>query len=147
MILSTQSAYRQHHLPIIWSTWHHMLCILWLTGFHHVGWVGKIYNCKYLKQNYYYYYFSMNTGSFLGVKSGQDVTLTPYPFLVSWSWKSRAMPLLPAWAVRLYKACKRVHFTTTLTITTTNMTKMTGFIPHLHRLEGIKTSQKVLKSG
>jgi len=42
------------------------------------------------------------------------VTLTPHPFLVPWSWKSRATPLLPLWAVRPLQslsACTRVHFT------------------------------------
>jgi len=42
----------------------------------------------------------MNTGSFPGVKSGWGVTLTPHPVLVPWSWKGRAIPLLPLWAVR-----------------------------------------------
>jgi len=28
------------------------------------------------------------------------VTLTAYPLLVPWSWKSRAIPLLLLWAVR-----------------------------------------------
>jgi hypothetical protein len=35
-----------------------------------------------------------------GVKSGRGVTLIPHPLLVPWSWKSRAIPLLPLWAVR-----------------------------------------------
>ena len=35
-----------------------------------------------------------------GVKSGWGVTLTPHYLLVSWSRKSRAIPLLPLWAVR-----------------------------------------------
>jgi len=59
----------------------------------------------------------MGTGSFPGVKSGRSVTLTPHPLLVPWSWKSRAMPLLPLWAVRPVQslsACTRVHFTFTL---------------------------------
>jgi hypothetical protein len=38
---------------------------------------------------------TMGTGSFPGVKSAQGVTLTPHPLLVPWSWKSRAIPLLP----------------------------------------------------
>jgi len=38
---------------------------------------------------------TMGTGSFPGVKSGQGVTLTPNPFLVPWSRKSKAMALLP----------------------------------------------------
>ena len=43
---------------------------------------------------------TMGTGSFPGVKSGRGVTLTPYPLLVSWSRKRRAIPLLPLRAVR-----------------------------------------------
>jgi len=35
----------------------------------------------------------MGTGSFPGVKSGRGVTLTTHPLLVSWSRKSRAIPL------------------------------------------------------
>ena len=53
-------------------------------------------------------------GLSLGVKSGRGVTLNPYPPLVQWSRKSRAMPLLPLWAVRPVQsvsACTRVHFT------------------------------------
>ena len=38
---------------------------------------------------------TMGTGSFLGVKCGQGVTLTPHPLLVLWSRKSRSIPLLP----------------------------------------------------
>ena len=56
----------------------------------------------------------MGTGSFPGVKNGRGWTLTPHPLLVPWSWKSRATPLLPLWAVRPVQslsACKRVHFT------------------------------------
>jgi len=57
---------------------------------------------------------TMGTGSFPGVKSGQGVTLTPHPLLVPWSRKSRAIPLLPLWAVwplQSLSACTRVHFT------------------------------------
>ena len=43
---------------------------------------------------------TMGTGSFPGVKSGQGVTLTTHPLLVPWSKKSRAIPLLPLWAIR-----------------------------------------------
>jgi len=42
------------------------------------------------------------------------VTLTPYLLLVPWSWKSRAIPLLPLWVVwpvQSLSACTRVHFT------------------------------------
>jgi hypothetical protein len=51
---------------------------------------------------------------FPGVKSSWGVTLTPHPLLVPWSWKSRAIPLLPLWTVRpvqTLSACTRVHFT------------------------------------
>ena len=57
---------------------------------------------------------TMGTGSFPGVKSGRGVTLTPHPLLVPWSWKSRAILLLPLWAVRPVQsvsACTRVTFT------------------------------------
>ena len=59
---------------------------------------------------------TMGTGSFPGVKSVQDVTLTPHPLLVPWSRKDRAIPLLPLWAVRPVQslsACTRVTFTFT----------------------------------
>ena len=51
--------------------------------------------------------------SFPGVKSGRGVMLTPHHLLVPWSRKSRAIPLLPLWAVRSVqslRACTRVHF-------------------------------------
>jgi len=57
---------------------------------------------------------TMGTGSFPGVKSGRSVTLTAHPLQVPWSRKSRAIPLLPLWAVRPVQslsACTRVHFT------------------------------------
>jgi hypothetical protein len=57
---------------------------------------------------------TMGTGSFLGVKSGQGMTLTSHPLLVPWSRKGRAIPLLPLWAIQPLQslsACKRVHFT------------------------------------
>ena len=56
----------------------------------------------------------MGTGSFPGVKSGRVVTLTPHPLPVPWSWKCRALPLLPLWAVlpvQILGACASVHFT------------------------------------
>ena len=40
----------------------------------------------------------MGTGSFLGVKYSQSVLLTTHPFLVPWSWKSRAITLPTLWA-------------------------------------------------
>jgi len=58
----------------------------------------------------------MGIGSFPRVNSGRGVTLTPYPLLVPWSWKGRAIPLLPLWAVRSvqsFNACTRVRFTFT----------------------------------
>jgi len=62
---------------------------------------------------------TMCTGSFLGMKSGRGVALTPHHLLVLWSRKSRAIPLLPLWAVRTVQslsACTRVHFTYTLQV-------------------------------
>ena len=49
-----------------------------------------------------------------GVNSGRVVTLTPHALLVPWSWKGRAIPLLPLWSVRPVQslsACTRLHFT------------------------------------
>ena len=63
---------------------------------------------------------TMGTGSFPGVKSGRGVTLTPHPLLVSWSWKGRAIPLLPLRTVRPVQslsACTRVTFTFTFLFT------------------------------
>jgi len=57
---------------------------------------------------------TMGTRSLPGVKSGRDVTLTPHPFLVPWSWKGRVIPLLTLWTVRPVQslsACTRVRFT------------------------------------
>ena len=51
-------------------------------------------------------------GLISGVKSGRNVTLTLHPLLVPWSRKSRAIPLLPLWAIRPVQslsACTRVH--------------------------------------
>jgi len=42
----------------------------------------------------------MGTGSFPGVKSGRGVKMTPHHLLVQWPRKSRAISLLPLWAVR-----------------------------------------------
>ena len=56
----------------------------------------------------------MGTGSFLGVKSGRGVTLTPHLLLVLWSRKSRVISLRPLWAVRPVQslsASTRVNFT------------------------------------
>ena len=71
----------------------------------------------------------MGTVSFLGVKSGRGVTLTPHPLLVPWSRKSTAIPLLPLWAVRPVQslsACTGVHFTfTTGRLTSRSLWKLT----------------------
>ena len=59
-------------------------------------------------------FYEMGTGSFPGEKSGRGMMLTPHPLLVPWSWKGRAIPLLPLWAVRPVQSlsvCTRVHFT------------------------------------
>jgi len=67
----------------------------------------------------------MGTKSFPGVKSGRGVTLIPHPLLVPWSGKSRAILLLPLWAVRpvhSLSACKRVHFNFNFTFTFTVLT-------------------------
>ena len=68
----------------------------------------------------------MGTGSFRGVKRGRGVTLTPQPLLVPWSWKGRATPLLPLWAVRTVQSlsvCTEVHFTFTFYV---RLTKLNG---------------------
>jgi len=65
---------------------------------------------------------AMGTGSFWGVKSCRDVTLTPHPLLVPWSRKSRAIPLLPLWAVRSVQSlsvCTKEHCTFTFTVSET----------------------------
>ena len=57
---------------------------------------------------------TMGTRSFPVVKKSRGVTLIPYSLLVPWSWKGRAILLLPLWAVRPVQslsACTRVHFT------------------------------------
>jgi len=57
---------------------------------------------------------------FPGLNSGRDVTLTPHLLLVPWLRKSRAIPLLPLWALRPVQslsACTRLHFTITFTFT------------------------------
>ena len=52
------------------------------------------------------------SGCFPGVNSGRGVTLTPHHFLVTWSRKIRAIPLIPLWAARPIQSlsvCARVH--------------------------------------
>jgi hypothetical protein len=49
----------------------------------------------------------MGTGSFPGIESGQDVTLTPHPLLVPrYKKQSRDMPLL---SLRTFVACKKLR--------------------------------------
>jgi len=55
-------------------------------------------------------YCTMGTGSFLWIKSGRGVTLTPNYLLVPWSRKSRAITLLPLWAYGLYRATVPVQY-------------------------------------
>jgi len=57
---------------------------------------------------------TIGTGSFPGVKSGQGVTLTPHPLLVPWSWKGRAIPVLPHGLYGLYWASVPIHGCTLL---------------------------------
>jgi hypothetical protein len=57
---------------------------------------------------------TIGTWSSPEVNSGRDMILTPHPLLVPWSWKGRAIPLIPLWAVRpvqSLRACTTVHFT------------------------------------
>ena len=56
----------------------------------------------------------MGTGSLLGTKCGQDVPLTTHPLLVPRSWKSRAILLLPLWAVRPVTGSLYLFFHTTV---------------------------------
>ena len=53
--------------------------------------------------------WTIGSGSFPGVKSGRGVTLTPHSLLVPWSWKGRAIPLLPLWAVRPVQSLKCLY--------------------------------------
>ena len=57
---------------------------------------------------------TMGTGFFPGVMSSRGMTLTPHTLLMPWSWKGRAIPLLPVLAVRPVQSlstCTREHFT------------------------------------
>jgi hypothetical protein len=56
---------------------------------------------------------TVGTESFPGGKERLGRDADPSPLLVPWSRKSRAIPLLPLWAVRPVQslsACTRVHF-------------------------------------
>ena len=70
---------------------------------------------------------TMSTVSFRGVKNGRGVTLNPHPLLVPWSWKGRAIPLLPLWAVRPVQSlsvCTRVTFTFNFLYNTSGKSKL-----------------------
>ena len=57
---------------------------------------------------------AMGTGSFPRDKERPGRDADPSPLLVPWSWKGRAIPLLPLWPVRPVQslsACTRVHVT------------------------------------
>ena len=57
---------------------------------------------------------TMRSGSIPGGKERAGRYADPSPLLAPWSRKSRAVPLLPLWAVRPVQslsACTRVHFT------------------------------------
>ena len=100
--------------------------------------------------------YKMGTGSFPGVKSSRGVTLTPHPLLVTWSWKSRAIPLFPLWVVlpvQSLSACTRVPFTFCLLVPLLQYLKLvTAFIRKCpSALESSKTelerkNQFILKS-
>ena len=51
----------------------------------------------------------MGTGSFLGVRCGRGVTLTPHPLLVPKSKQSRALPLLSLRAFVAYERLKPTY--------------------------------------
>jgi len=79
---------------------------------------------------------TVGTGSFPGVKSGQDVTLTPYHLLVPWSRKNRAIPLLPLWIVRPVQklsACARAHFNFYLFVNTFKVSGSTEYVSTVDR--------------
>ena len=67
-------------------------------------WVAKFYAPLHTGPGAHPASCTMGTGSFSGVKSGRGVTLTPQPLLVPWSWKSRAIPLLPYRPYGLYRS-------------------------------------------
>ena len=86
----------------------------WLWAGRSGGRIPLVREFPYLSRPAHPASCTIGTGSFPGVKSGRGVRLTPHPFLVPWSRKSRAIPLLPLWAVRPVQnlsACTRIHFT------------------------------------
>ena len=69
----------------------------------------------------------------------------PSPLLVSWSWKGRAIPLLPLWAVRPVQslsACTRVTFTFTFTCAYLNKTNSVNNLINIHCCVCVKKAVK-----
>jgi hypothetical protein len=94
---------------------------------------------------------TMGTVSFPWVKSGRGVTLTSHPFLVPWSCKSRAIPLLPYGPHGLYRASVPVRGCTLLCtschkcsfdMSRTHIVFLIIFL-HCHRLTSRSESLKV----
>jgi len=88
---------------------------------------------------------TMGIGSFPGVKSGRGATLTPHPLLVLLSRKSRAVPLLPLWAVRPVQslsACTTVHSTLFFISEQTLNSSQFSSYSHLQAWHNAKTTTK-----
>ena len=100
----------------LWAGW-----LSWYSNWLQTGWsrdqilVGTRFSAPVqIGPGAYPAFCTMGTGSFPGAKSGRGVTLTTHPLLMSWWRKSRAIPLLPLWAVQPVQslcACTTVHFT------------------------------------
>ena len=76
-------------------------------------------------------------------RPGRDAD--PSPLLVPWSWKGRAIPLFPLWAVRPVQslsACTRVHFTFTFTLPTGHAVFLDCLAPEVWDTKGPETSAK-----
>ena len=77
-----------------------------------IGGKGKVHPCTGPPSFLYNGYRIFPGGK---ERPGRDADpSTPHSFLVPWSWKGRALPLLPLWAIRPVQslsACTRVHFT------------------------------------
>jgi hypothetical protein len=70
---------------------------------------------------------TMGTGSFLEVKSGRSVTLTPHPLLVPRSRNSRAITLPPYGPYGLYRASVPVQGCTLPYLTTVTQLQVNKF--------------------
>ena len=93
--------------------WLREKCFIFLSCWQLLHYIASVLNRGDVRMEHWWN-CTMGTGSFSGVKSGRGVTLTPHPLLVPWSWKGRAIPLLPLWAVRPVQslsACTRAQFT------------------------------------